>query len=172
MTSFCGSYYKLHSAFPHSSPKNFRFLLHTTIDEGNIGTARTPSWEKKTGLKYCRIKQVLNTVHHKELWKKVILSLLSPPFPTLSIWLRAAMIPARSAGLSVPGRACQVWSKHRQCWDSFPQGTQAKAPLLGIEKGLSVQNSHWAAKLSRSWKGDVTVSLVLSTTSTSDFPGI
>lgn len=87
------------------APRILDSSLHNSIDEGNIGTARTPSWEMKTGLNYCRIKRVLNTVQHKELWKEVTLSLFSPPFPTAS--------PTESSHDS-----CTLW-RTQHAWQSM-----------------------------------------------------
>lgn len=94
----------------------------------------------KTGFNYCRIKRVLNTVQHKELWKE-LLSLFSPPFPTA--------FPTESSHDS-----CALWRTQR-AWQSmrgvirtqtalgfFPLGTEVKGiPSRGREEAVSAKQS-------------------------------
>lgn len=72
-------------SLPLFSPRNFVFLLHISIDEENIGAARAPSSEMKTGIKllqdkveieHCQTPRVLFL-----LWKWIMLSPFSSLFP-------------------------------------------------------------------------------------------
>lgn len=152
------------------APRIFDSFLHTSTDEGNIGTARTPSWEMKTGLNYCRIKQVLNTVQHKDLWKEVTF-LFSPPFPTAYLTESSP----DSCALCRTQRAWQsmwgvIW---RQTVLGFlPSGdTDQRHPFGDGEQAVSAKPS-LSCQAVKELKGDVTVGPALSNTSTSAFPGI
>ena len=139
------------------APGILHSFLQNSIDEGNIGAARTPSWAMKTGIKLLQDKV---DIEHWSMprvvvlqWKWVMLPPYSPLFPI-------AFLIESSHECCALCWTQHCLGEHARCdlnTDStgigFLWGHSPKVPSLEIENNLSVQNSHWAAKLSRSWKG-------------------